>query len=189
MTVIVTFVFSVFFSSSYPNISKFIKKIFSPKKTMILSNIKKSVFTILGKYLKSYTLLMLITFSELYISFIIFKIKPSFTLALLISAIDILPVFGVGTVMIPWGIILFICGNYTMAAVILSIYGVITVIRQIVEPKIIGKSIGLSPVITLPIMFAGLNLFGLIGLFAGPMIATVIYDLHRKGLISLWRRH
>ena len=120
-------------------------------------------------------------------SFYVFKIKPAFALAFIISLIDILPIFGIGTVMLPWSVILFVLGEYQFAVIILSIYSVITIIRQIIEPKIVGDNIGLPAVITLPIMFIGLNLFGLVGLFAGPAVATVIYSLHKKGCIRLWK--
>lgn len=187
MTVIVTLVFSVFVSSSFPMIKRFIKNQFSLKNRRLIHQIKVSAASVLKNYFKSYTVLMLVTFAELSAAFAIFGIRPVFALALIISLVDILPIFGVGTVMVPWGLVCIFLGDYSRAAVVLSIYAVITVIRQIIEPKIVGDSIGLPPVITLPVMFLGLKLFGIIGLFAGPMIATVIYSLHVKGYITLWK--
>ena len=132
---------------------------------------------------------MLLTFVELSIAFLIFDIQPSIPLALMISLVDILPILGIGTIMIPWGIICLLTGDITLASIIFSIYAVITVIRQIVEPKIVGKNIGLPPIITLPAMFIGMSLFGIKGLFISPMIVTIVYDLNKNGLIKLWNKY
>ena len=89
--------------------------------------------------------------------------------------------------MLPWGVVLLGLGDYQLAVTVFSIYGTITIIRQIIEPKIVGDNIGLPAVITLPVMFLGLNLFGIVGLFAAPALTTVIYSLHKKGFIKLWK--
>ena len=187
MSIIVTLAFSIILSSSFPSVKNFIKRRFSYKNRILIHQIKICTISVLKNYFKSYSILLFITFIELLIAFFVFKIKPIFALAFIISLIDILPIFGIGTVMLPWGIILIALEEYQFAAIILSIYCIITVIRQIIEPKIVGNNIGLPAVITLPIMFIGLNLFGFVGLFAGPAIATVIYSLHKKGYIYLWK--
>ncbi len=184
---IVTLAFSIILSSSFPTVKGFIKRRFSIKNRILIHQIKVCAVSVLKNYFKSYSILLVITFFELLVAFFVFKIKPIFALAFIISLIDILPIFGIGTVMLPWGVILLLSGEYQFAVTIFSIYGTITVIRQIIEPKIVGNNIGLPAVITLPIMFIGLNLFGFIGLFAGPAIATVIYSLHKKGCIRLWK--
>ncbi len=184
LALIVTFVFTIFLSSSFDSAKKFIYNQISSKNKKLLFQIKNSIIGVFKKYLKSYFVLMMITFAELSIAFIIFNIKPAFTLAFIISIVDILPIFGVGTVMIPWGIVSLILGNYNLGIIILSIYALITVIRQIIEPKIIGSGIGLPPVITLPAMYIGLKLFGVIGLFISPIIITVIFDLNKQGYIK-----
>jgi len=184
---IVTLAYSVILSTSFSFVKSFIKRKFSIKNRILIHQIKLSAVSVLKNYLKSYSILLFITFCELLVAFIIFKIRPSFALAFLISLIDILPIFGIGTVMLPWGVILLGLGNYQLAVTVFTIYGTITVIRQIIEPKIVGDNIGLPAVITLPVMFIGLNLFGIIGLFAAPALATVIYSLHKKGFIKLWK--
>lgn len=183
-TTLITFIYSIFVSSSLPQIKEFLYKRLNSKNLKCLSGLKLSITHIFKNYFKSYTLLMLITFSELSVMFYIFKIKPPLTLALIISLIDILPVLGVGTVMIPWSIVLFICGNTSKGIIILSIYALITTIRQIIEPKIVGGGIGLPPVITLPLMFVGLKLFGVIGVFLVPIVFTIGYDIYKKQIFS-----
>lgn len=184
LALVITFVFTVFLSSSFETTKKFIYKHISNKSRIILCQTKNSLINVFKKYLKSYFVLMLITFAELSAAFMIFDIQPSFTLAFIIAIVDILPIFGIGTVMIPWGAVTLIFGNYNLGITIFSIYALITVIRQIIEPKIVGTGIGLPPIVTLPAMYIGLKLFGVIGLFVSPIIITVIYDLNRQGYIN-----
>ena len=182
--ILITFILSIFISSSLPQIKDFIKAKTNKSIQNLISNTKKCVINMLKIYFKSYTLIMLITFIELSVAFFVFEIKPAITLAFVISLVDILPVFGVGTVMIPWGIILILYKKVSKGILIFAIYAVITTIRQIIEPKIISQSIGLPAVVTLPIMFIGLKVFGVIGLFLLPMLVTIIYDLYKKGCFN-----
>lgn len=130
-----------------------------------------------GKYLNAYSLLFLITFSELLLSFFILGLDYSFISALLISIVDILPVLGTGTVLIPWAIIALLVGNYKLGTGLLITYAVITVVRQVLEPKIVGKFIGLSPLASLASMYIGLELMGVIGIFLFPIGAIIIKRL------------
>ncbi len=182
----ITLILSVFISSSLPEIKNFIKTRFSANYQKLLHCLKTCSFCLLKSYFKSYILIMLITFCELTVAFLIFKINPAITLALTISIVDVLPVFGVGTVMVPWGVILMLCGDFSKGIVIIAIYVIITTVRQIIEPKIISQSIGLPAVITLPLMFIGIKLFGVIGLFLLPMIVTVVYDLYKRGCFDFF---
>jgi predicted PurR-regulated permease PerM len=119
-------------------------------------------------------MLFFITFAELFIAFLIIRIEYSFVIALLIALIDVLPVLGAGAVLIPWGIISMVFGNYSVGIPILISYAVITVVRQIIEPRIVGKFIGLPPLAALASMYIGLKLMGVIGLFVFPVGAIVV---------------
>lgn len=187
MTIVITFVSSFFISSSFTEIKEFILMQFSQKNRELIFEAKKSIFSVLKKYLKSYVTLMLITFCELTILFLIFKIPSAASLALIISAVDILPVLGVGTIMIPWAIICLITGDITMALILTCIYIFVTVTRQIIEPKIVGESIGMHPVVTLISIYVGLKLFGILGMFVIPIIIIIISDLQKKGTVKLWK--
>lgn len=155
-----------FFLSLFPkDVQKFLKKG------------KDALSETAGKYLNAYGLLFLITFSELLLSFLILGLDYSFILALLISIVDILPVLGTGTVLIPWAIVGLFAGNYTLGTGLLVTYAVITVVRQILEPKIVGKFIGLSPLASLASMYIGLELMGVIGIFIFPIGAIIIKRL------------
>lgn len=100
---------------------------------------------------------------------------------------NILPVLGTGTVLIPWSIIHIMTGNYSMAAGIFILYLVITVIRNIVEPKLIGKQMELHPVITLASMLTGLKFFGIWGLFGLPIGISFLKKLNSNGIIHIFK--
>ena len=110
----------------------------------------------------------------MFFAFTILKIRYSFILALVISLLDLLPVIGVGTVLIPWSIISFVQGNTTIgiALIILTIFE--TVIRQLIEPKIIGRSVDLHPIVMLFSVYAGSKLLGVWGILGGPAVAVAI---------------
>lgn len=186
MSFIITFVSSIFISISFCEIKSFILLQFSEKNRQLIFEAKRSLMGIFKKYVKSYAALMLITFSELTLFFIIFKIQPAASIAFIIAVVDILPVLGVGTVMIPWAIICFAGGNITKGMVLLSIYAVITVVRQIIEPKIIGENIGLHPIVTLIAIYVGLKLLGILGMFIMPILIMLVRDMQKKGYIHVW---
>jgi predicted PurR-regulated permease PerM len=110
-----------------------------------------------------------------------------FLLALLIALLDILPIVGTGTVLLPWALISFITGDFASGICLLVIYAVITVIRQFIEPKIVGDQVGLHPVATLIAMIVGTRLFGAIGLFGLPISLAIIKDLNDHGKIHVFK--
>ena len=122
---------------------------------------------------------MLITFIELAIGLTVFKINNSVMLSLLISVLDIFPVLGVGTVLIPWGIICLFTGKVLLGIELLILYIIITVIRNIIEPKFVGNDLGLHPLATLVAMIVGLRLFGIVGMLGIPLI-TAFFVTRKK---------
>jgi len=130
-----------------------------------------------GRFLQAYMLIMAITFTELFVMFSIAKIRYAFLIALFTAIIDVLPVLGTGTVLIPWSIFLFITGNTKTAIALLIIYGIITLVRQFIEPRIVGNSVGISPFASLASMYIGLKLFGGLGLFICPMAVITVQNI------------
>ncbi len=148
---------------------------FFPKNShLLLKRAKDILANTIGRYLRAYGLLFLITFAQLSISFMVLGIDYSLLLALIISLVDILPILGTGTVLVPWGIIMISFGNMKLGLGLLITYAIITVVRQITEPRIIGKFIGIPPLATLTSMYIGLKLMGLLGVFIFPMGAILI---------------
>jgi len=184
---ILTIVSSIFFSVDYHRIWGFVMKQFSEKHIKTILYIKENVITTIGKFIKAYSLLIMITFIELSIGFALLGVKAPILLGCVVAIIDILPILGSGSVLIPWAIISFIFHNTAFGIGMLILYAVITVIRQILEPKVVGNQIGLHPVITLICMFVGAQLMGVLGLFLLPITATIINKMNDDGAIHLFK--
>ncbi len=130
-------------------------------------------------YLKSYSLLFLLTYAELTIGFTLFGIPYAPLIALLVAIFDILPILGVGGILLPWAVILVIMRNIPMAIGMLILYLIITFIRNTVEPKLVGEQIGLHPLATLIFMYLGLKFLGFLGMFLFPVTLAVFVGMKR----------
>lgn len=117
----------------------------------------------------------------------ILMIISTFFIALIISIFDILPVLGTGGIMLPWMILTALQGNYSLAIGLLVVYIVITIIRNILEPKIVGSQIGLHPIVTLASIFVGAQLFGVLGIFGFPILLSLLCHLNNTGTIHLFK--
>lgn len=185
---ILLMIISTFFiAGDYDVLADFVSRQLSDKARDILLHVKEYVVGTLFVCIRSYALIMTITFVELSIGLIIIGVPNAILIALAISVFDILPVLGTGGIMIPWTIITAIQGNYPLAVGLLVVYLFITVIRNILEPKIVGSQIGLHPIITLASMFAGAQLFGIIGLFGFPILFSLLRHLNDTGMIKLFK--
>lgn len=182
-----TIVSSFFFTIDYHKIANFIIKQFSVEKRNMILNVKNSVIGTLGKFLKAYATLISITFVELSIGFLIMRIPNPFLIAAIVAVVDILPILGTGAVLIPWMIIAFIFGKNTIGFGILILYIIVTIVRQSLEPKIVGQQIGLHPVVTLLCMYVGAQLLGVVGLLLLPITATILKKMNDEGTIHLFK--
>lgn len=131
-------------------------------------------------YIKSYALLFLLTLVELSIGFTILRIPYAAVLALVISVFDLMPILGVGGILLPWALVLLAMGNLPLAAGIAALYLIITAVRQTLEPRLVGQQIGLHPLATLIAMLLGLGLFGIVGMFAFPVTLAVFMAMRRN---------
>jgi predicted PurR-regulated permease PerM len=131
-------------------------------------------------YLKAQLTLMFITFIILTIGLNMIDIKFYILIALIIAIIDILPAIGSGIVMIPWSLINFISGNGQFAKNLAILYVILLVIRQIIEPYILGKNIGIRPLYTFLATILGSIILGPIGIILGPLIAVIITSILRS---------
>ena len=152
----------------------------------VVLQIKSYVVGTLFVCIRSYALIMCITFLELSVGLSLIGVERAMLGALLIAIFDSLPVLGTGGIMIPWVILSALQGNFSRALALLVVYVVITVIRNIIEPRIVGKQIGLHPVLTLMSMFVGTHLFGVTGLFGLPILLSLLRYLNDTGTISLF---
>lgn len=186
---IFTIVSSFFFTIDYYKISNFIILQFNDEQKQVVIRMKDNVVGTLGKFVKAYSIIISITFLELSFGFWIIGVSTPFLFGGLIAIIDIMPILGTGSILVPWSIIAFIMGNTKFGIGMLVLYILITVVRQIIEPKIVGQQIGLHPIITLILMYIGVHLMGLLGLLALPILATILVKLDNEGSIHLFKKH
>lgn len=184
---VLTIIASFFFVVDYYKIATFIVSQFSENGRRKLFLIKDYVVNVLFRFGRAYLLLMSLTFIEVSIGLTILRVENVFFIAFITAIVDVLPIFGTGTIMIPWALYSLFSGNYFLGVGLLILYGIITFVRQILEPKIVGHQIGLYPLLTLISMFIGARMFGFAGMFALPVIVTVIIHLNRNGEIKLFR--
>lgn len=177
LSVVVVLIASYYFAIDFRGINRKLMGIFPPGGQAALRKTKSLLLDTGGKFLRAYGLLMVITFAELFVAFLILGYRYAFLLAAVIALVDILPVLGTGTVLIPWAVFCLFSGDWPGGIGLLIAYAVITVARQIIEPKIVGKYIGLSPLASLAAMYIGLKLMGFWGLFLLPLGATLGYRL------------
>lgn len=182
---IILIISTFFITIDYHKIINFCKHQINNKTSDLILEIKNYIFGTLWVCIRSYLLIMGITFLELSIGLTIIGIKNSIIIALCISIFDILPVLGTGGIMIPWTIISAILGNYNTAIGLAIIYIIVTAIRNIIEPKIVGSQLGLHPIATLSSMFLGVGLIGGIGLFGFPILLSLLVYLNKKGTINI----
>ena len=162
-------------------------------KKNVLVEIKQVFSHTILKMIRAYLLIMFITFCELSIGFTIMSVAGImsnsyiYLIALAICVFDILPVAGSGGILIPWAAISAIMGNVPQAIGLMVIYVVISVIRQYIEPKIVGDTLGVNPLITLAGLYFGLKLFGVLGMFIVPISLMTIKAFNDTGRIHLWK--
>ena len=132
-------------------------------------NLTTNVFSAFFGWLRAQLILTSITFTELLIGLLILGVNNALLIALLIALVDVLPVLGAGTVLIPWAIITLVLGNTKLALSLALLYVIILFVRQLIEPKVLGKQIGVHPLFTLAGMYIGLRIWGVAGMFIGPL--------------------
>ena len=124
-------------------------------------------------YLRAYGVLFLLTLGQLLLGFWIIGVQYAFLIAVIVSVLDVLPALGAAVVLVPWGAVSLAAGNVRVGAGLLILAGVVTLLRQIAEPKIVGKSLGLHPLVALFAMYVAFRLFGAVGLVLGPCACIV----------------
>ena len=124
---------------------------------------------------KAYLILMAVTFSALSCGLWLLEVPNFFPVALLTSLLDLLPVIGIGFILIPWAVISLFQGNRLLGFGLLLLYLAINLLRSLLEPKLVGKSIGLPPLVTLLSIYAGLQLFGIAGLLMPCLVLAALF--------------
>lgn len=184
ISIIVTLLSSYFFIAEREEIVENIKKItpdsVQDRVSLVIANLKTAV----GGYFKAQFKIMGVVFVILLIGFLILKVDYAVLLAFLISFLDFLPFFGTGTALIPWALFHVLSGDYQMAVGLLIIYAASQLIRQLIQPKMVGDSMGLKPLPTLLFLFIGYRVEGVIGMIVAVPLGMILINLYRAGVFD-----
>lgn len=137
-----------------------------------------------GGYFKAQFKIMFVLIIIMYIGFKLLGTKYSLLLAIATGLLDVLPVFGTGFVLWPWAFVELILGNYMQAVILMIIYLVCQLVKNILQPKMVGDSVGLNPLTTLLFMFIGYKLAGIIGMIVSVPIGLILVNLYRVGMFD-----
>jgi sporulation integral membrane protein YtvI len=188
ISIVFTIVLSIFISVELDDISAFLKKQLPDNFNKTFEEVRKFLFGTLLKMVKAYLIILSITFVELLIGLSILKVTYALPIAAIVSVLDILPILGTGGVLIPWAIVNLISNDYRSGFGMLILYFTMLIVRNAVEPRIVGHEIGLHPIITITTMYAGLRLFGFIGFIIAPLVTILVKYLNDQGEINLYKK-
>lgn len=192
VSIVVAIVACCFMTADFQSVKGLILGFFQPETRTKIVRAKGLLFPSLAKMAKAYGIIITITFCELSLGLFLLKLMGIydsgyiFVIAILTAIIDIVPVLGTGTVLIPWAGISLLNGNFPLAIGLLVIYGCITVIRQIIEPKLVAAQLGIPAFLTIVSMFIGSQIFGVIGIFILPITIVMLKLLNDEGVIHIF---
>ena len=163
---------SLFMLLDYPRIDNLLIKRYHM--VSLIVDTTKEVFSNL---FKAYFIIMVVTFFELWVGFLIIQLEYSMVLACIIAIFDFLPLLGIDMIMIPWIVICAFTNKISLALGLLVIYLVIVITKNILEPKLIAKGLGISPLVSLIGMYLGMKVLGFVGLIIVPIILVIVIQV------------
>lgn len=176
-----------FTSAAYPRLMAFFRRQLTPRALSTVRGVKASLLTTMAKWLRSQCILVAITFFQLLAGLLLIRQPYALLLAALIAFIDALPVFGTGTVLLPWAALCCLAGSFPKGIALAALYLVIWLVRSIMEPKLMAKSAGLPPLPALAAMYVGFCAMGVAGMILGPILLLLVKQLHDGGYLHLWK--
>ena len=189
LSIVVAVVSCFFMASDYEKVKDLFLSFFSESKRKSLVKTKRTAIKAIAKLLKAYITIMAITFAEMFLGLFLLKLIGVYDgsyiaiISFVTCIIDIIPVLGTGTVLIPWAVYNLIFGNFGMGIGLIVIYAAITVIRQIVEPKLVANQAGLPAIVTIMAMFLGVRIFGAFGIILLPFTVIILKLLYDEGVL------
>lgn len=181
---IITILSSYFFIAERDKILEFWKNHAPESGSKYLSFLKKDIRHLIGGYFLAQFRIMFIVGTVLAAGFLILGVDYALLLAVLIAVLDFLPLFGTGTALIPWSLVKLLSGEYAFAAGLALIYVLTQVLRQIIQPKIVGDTMGLPPLLTLFFLYIGFKFNGISGMILAVPLGMVALNLYEYGMFD-----
>ncbi len=192
--VLVCVVSCCFMTTDYRTLRDMILSQLSQKRQSAVIRTKQVTFSTLGKMGKAYSIILFVTFMEMLLGLSFLKLIHVydsgyiFAIAFITAVVDIIPVLGTGTILIPWALWSLFTGDVGLGIGLLVVYAIISVIRQVIEPKLVASQLGLPPFVTIMAMYIGSQLFGFIGLFLLPITVMLLKVLNDEGVIHIFKK-
>lgn len=181
ISVIVAVLSAYFFTIQREEVLKWMKQMAPPsiekRMTLVMDNLRYAV----GGYFKAQFKIMGVVFLILLVGLAVLGVRYYVLVAFLISFLDFLPFFGTGTAMIPWGLYLFLMGDYKTAVVLIVLYVITQIVRQFLQPKLVADSVGMNPLVTLLFLYTGYRLGSVIGMILAVPIGMVLINMVQAG--------
>lgn len=173
-----------FFIADKEKLIMFYKKHFPESMQKQATTIYRQTILVVAGYFKAQFKIMFIIYIELVIGLLILQVNYSWLIGLGIAFLDMLPIFGTGTVLIPWAVIKLLTGDFAMAIGMLAIYAIAFVLHQMLQPKLIGDSVGMNPFLALFIMYIGYRVGDLLGMIIAIPIGMILINLGKSGVFD-----
>ena len=184
ITFIMTLLSAYFFVAEKDYVTNFFKKFFpvSWREKCIL--LKKTTIDVIVGYIKAQFKIEIWVYLIVALGLTFLKVRYGYLLAVLIALLDILPVFGTGTILIPWTIFKLLSGDYMYALGLFIIWAVGQVVRQVIQPKMIGDSMGMDPIPTLVLLYVGYKTAGVIGMIVAVPLGILVLAMNEAGFFD-----
>lgn len=177
LTLATAIISSFMISGKLPQLKAWLRNRFSGSRLQTLSGTLSRLKRTLGCWLKAQLKLSGITFTVATSGLFLLGIAHAPIWGAVIALVDAFPILGTGTVLVPWSLVSFLQGDRLAAFGLLALYGAASVTRAILEPRLVGRHLGLDPLVTLMALYAGFRLFGIFGMILSPMIAVTVTQL------------
>lgn len=184
IAIIMAILSAYFFTAQHDQILKSMKKYTSSGIQERILFVFDDLKRVVGGYFKAQLKIMVVVYVLLVIGLFILKVDFVLLMAFLIAFLDMLPFFGTGTVLVPWAIFKFLSGDYTFAIGLIVIYVVTQLVRQVIQPKIVGDSIGMDPLAALFFMYIGYKFSGIGGMIIAVPIGMILINLYKAGIFD-----
>lgn len=186
LAAIICVIATVFLVKDYDLVVGKVLSVLPMRGQVMVGQIRVAIVRILVNFARSYILILFITFMEVFVGLSIIGMENAAVIATMIALFDFMPILGSGMILLPWTIFTLVQGRIKKGIGLLILWLVVVIARQILEPRIVSKRVGLYPLATLLCMWLGLKLFGGVGMLALPVIVLIIKDLYESGFLNLF---
>lgn len=151
------------------------------KVSTVLDNLRSAIFG----FIQAQAILCILVYILSLIGFLILGVDYALAVALLVVVVDVMPILGVGSVLIPWAVYNLIAGNSFLGFGLIAMFVIITIVRRIVEPKVLGDAVGIGALSALISLYVGFKLVGVVGLVLGPIVVIIYQAMRKVGLLRI----